>query len=261
MRPYIGITDFTSAQQVRAMAKVFAAYLPAGSDRVLHAGVMCSYSTLYGMPTKWRDSFPPSGSIASIFGCGGCDGCDDVYNVLHYADYDLRPGLGYTVAELIALGGPGINALQLDMPWPDPDELAKGLDEAGESVEVILQIGVRSLEECRDDPLVVAARLGEYVGLVDRVLLDRSMGQGRGMDAVALLPFARIIRDRFPGIGIGAAGGLGPDTLHLIEPLASEFPNLSIDAQSRLRPSGSALDPIDWEMAIQYLANALSVLP
>jgi hypothetical protein len=81
------------------------------------------------------------------------------------------------------------------------------------------------------------------------------------MDAVALLPFARIIRDRFPGIGIGAAGGLGPDTLHLIEPLASEFPNLSIDAQSRLRPSGSALDPIDWEMAIQYLANALSVLP
>ena len=56
------------------------------------------------------------------------------------------------------------------------------------------------------------------------------------------------------------AGGLGPDTLHTIQPLIDEFPDLSIDAQSRLRPSGNAMNPIDWGMAKSYLINALKIL-
>jgi hypothetical protein len=86
------------------------------------------------------------------------------------------------------------------------------------------------------------------------------MGKGKGMDAEWLLPFAHAIKKRFPEMGIGAAGGLGPETMHLVEPLVEDFPDLSIDAQGRLRPSGSALDPIDWNIAEQYLIKAIKLL-
>jgi hypothetical protein len=36
-----------------------------------------------------------------------------------------------------------------------------------------------------------------------------------------------------------------------------KFPRVSIDAQGKLRPSGDAHDPIDWEMAAEYLKQAL----
>ena len=80
------------------------------------------------------------------------------------------------------------------------------------------------------------------------------------MDATELLSFARIISATFPEIGIGVAGGLGPDTIQLVKPLAEEFWDLSIDAQGRLRPSGNALDPINWDMAARYIIRASSVL-
>jgi len=77
------------------------------------------------------------------------------------------------------------------------------------------------------------------------------------MKADELLPFARAIKKSFPALGIGAAGGLGPVTIGLVKPLVKEFPDLSIDAQGQLRESGSILDPVDWDMAGVYLAQAI----
>lgn len=64
----------------------------------------------------------------------------------------------------------------------------------------------------------------------------------------------------FSGLGIVATGGLGPEGIGLVEPLVEEFPDISINAQGRLRPSGSALDPIDWDVAKTYLVRALELL-
>lgn len=76
------------------------------------------------------------------------------------------------------------------------------------------------------------------------------------MDAESLIPFVMMIRKKFPTLGIGAAGGLGPETLQLVKPLVKVLPEISIDAQGRLRPSGNALDPIDWNMAKRYIIEA-----
>ena len=59
---------------------------------------------------------------------------------------------------------------------------------------------------------------------------------------------------------IVAAGGLGPETMHLVDPIVKEFPDVSIDAQGRLRPSESALDPVDWNTAGAYIIKALELL-
>lgn len=254
MDPYIGITDFTDFKQVQAMSEVFTAHLPQDSRRKLHVGIMMSHKTLHDIPSKWQNVFPPKEKIAGIFAS------NQVYNCLHYADYDKNPGLAKSLAEALSYGGTAIHALQLDMIWPDPDQIANGILASGKQIEVILQIGKNALEEVGNDPQMFVNRLIDYKGAIHRVLLDKSMGKGLGMDANVLIPFANALKDSFPELGIGAAGGLGPDTMHLVEPLARAFPDLSIDAQGRLRPSGSALDPIDWGMAESYLIKALQLL-
>ena len=253
MTPYIGITDFTNFDQVKEMLKVFTARKPPDSKRKLHVGVMMSYKTLHEIPSKWQDVFPPKETIADIFSS------DEAYNCLHYADYDNNPDFRKSLAKAIAFGGKNIHAVQLDMVWPDPFHIVKGIEASGKNVEVILQIGKNALEEAKNNPRIVTKILSIYDGIIHRVLLDKSMGKGLGMDAAYLIPFAREIQETFPMIGIGAAGGLGPETTHLVEPMIKKFPDLSIDAQGRLRPSGNALDPIDWNMASEYLVKALQL--
>jgi len=252
--PYIGITDFLNYDQVKKMLAVFKSNQQPGSVRKLHVGVMTSYKILHEIQTKWSKAFPSKESIASIF----CS--DDVYNCLHYADYDNHTCVWKDLSQAISYGGLGINALQLDMIWPDPWDISEGVKSSGKKIEVILQVGKKAIEEADDDPDVVVQWLRRYNGVIDRVLLDMSMGRGVGMNAASLLPFARAIADRLPEIGLVVAGGLGPNTIGLVESLVQEFPDISIDAQGKLRPSGSALDPIDWGFAEKYLVEAIKIL-
>ncbi len=254
MRPYIGITDFENFEQVQGMLRVFKVHLRAGSNRQLHIGVMMSHKTLHGLPTKWLSVFAPKETIAKIFAS------PETYNCLHYADYDANAGFSDDLSRAISFGGENIRAVQLDMIWPNSNQIAQAVLASGLRIEVILQINKNALDQVQNDPEALVRKLKTYDGAIQRVLLDKSMGRGLGMDAAGLLPFARAIRKSLPLLGIVAAGGLGPETMHLVEPLAAEFDDLSIDAQGRLRSSGSALDPIDWKIAETYIVKALQLL-
>lgn len=251
--PYIGITDFMTFEQVQQMLSVFKANCKTGQHRRLHVGVMMSQKTLNGLETKWSKAFPGKEVIADIFGSS------ETMNCLHYADYEDHDLLRNLI-QAITWGGENINALQLDMVWPSPNHIAEAIRVLSTELEVILQLNAKALAQCDNEPQKVVELLRNYQGVVDHVLLDKSAGKGLGMDALGLLPFARAIREAFPDLGLVAAGGLGPNTMGLVEPLLEEFPNISIDAQGRLRPSGNALDPIDWDLAEGYLIEALRIL-
>ncbi len=251
LTPYIGITDFTHPGQVRQMLRTFQLRpIP----RKLHVGVMMSRKTLNGLGTKWAIAFPAKETISDIFYS------EEAYNCLHYADSERDPDLAENLSSAIGWGRDYIDAVQLDLTWPEPAAIADGIRCSRKKIEVILQIGQRAFNEVNNDPAALIAKLEAYTGIIHRVLLDKSMGQGKGMDAKGLIPFARAIRNRFPDMGIGAAGGLGPDTMHLVEPLLAEFPDLSWDAQGRLRRSGDALnDPIEWDLAETYVTKSVDL--
>lgn len=251
--PYVGITDFMTFKQVERMLAAFKENLGQRQSRRLHVGVMMSHKTLHSLETKWTKAFPPKETISDIFGS------DETMNCLHYADYDAID-VFQSLGRAIEFGGVGINALQLDMVWPDPGHVANAVHVSHKRLEVILQVGKNAIEQANNDPREVVERLRDYEGVAQHILLDKSMGRGLGMDAVGLIPFARAIREAFPDLGIVVAGGLGPESIGLVEPLVKEFPDISIDAQGKLRPSGNALDPIDWDMAETYLAKALQLL-
>lgn len=252
--PYLGITDFTSASQAERMLKVFNAHKKPYSRRKLHIGVMMSYKTLRGIPSPWASIFPKNKDIAGIFSS------NETMNCIHYADYNGNPDLSKSLRLAVHFGGRNINALQLDMIWPDPDEIATAVTKDKSDFKIILQVGKNSFDQCNNNPTQVAARTLTYEGVIDYVLLDKSMGMGKGMDAIGLIPFAYEIWEKLPNIGIATAGGLGPTSMHLIGPLEEAFEEISYDAQGQLRPSKNIRDPIDWNMAEEYIIQALRVL-
>jgi hypothetical protein len=250
--PYISITDFTHADQVRRMLGVLSSEC---TDRLLGVGVMMSYKTLNGLETKWSKAFPPKEKIREIFLPDA-----GLFNVLHYADYD-----GLSTADdllhAVACAGPNLDAIQFDMIWPRAellDALRRDLGVANRRPEFILQVGAKAIEAVWDSPTEVGLRIMEYQrrNLINRVLFDESGGRGRAMDAKRLLRFIHMV----PAMNIVIAGGLGPDTVPLAEPVLRQVPDASLDAQGKLRPSGSALDPIDWDMAERYIRAACKLV-
>lgn len=250
--PYISITDFMHPDQVRAMSAVLK---KTGSSHKLGVGVMMSYKTLHGLPTKWMDAFPKNQDIENIF-----INSTDVFNVLHYADYNGESsGLDYATG--LSWCGPNVDAIQFDMIWPKVEDLEYVAYRGAHNrlpIEIILQVGSNAMEAAGNDPCKVAEKLFRYyhADCLDRVLLDKSMGKGQPMNAEILLPYIREIKAYFSDLDIVVAGGLGPETMHLVEPILAEFPDVSIDAQGRLRGSGNALDSIDWDRAAEYLKKA-----
>jgi hypothetical protein len=275
MKPYVGITDFAAKEQVETMLAVFTEAFPLG-NRNLMVGTMMSYKTLNNLPTKWAGIFPStSDQFRDIY-----PSCRDLLlNTLHYADYDgitTKDDLSRAIMIVGHRGPfspPAIDALQLDMIWPSEQIIWHGISKANSLIEestkddnplrdlkVILQVGSKAMEVLDNDPKKIAAKIAWYGKVIHCVLFDRSGGLGKKMDADLLRSYIAETKAVCPNISIAVAGGLGPDTMDLIVPLVAEFPDISIDAQGKLRRSGSALDPIDWDLAEKYLMEAGKVL-
>lgn len=266
-RPYIGITDFTAPEQVERMLRVFRENRSTYARYRLHIGAMMSQKTLRGFPTEWANVFPKKEDIIKIFTppeeidtINRPNDYNDWMFVLHYADYDHSVGLFNDLSEAINYTGSFVDAIQLDMSWPDPYSVLSAVEASRKQLEIILQIGSKAMEMVGNDPQKVAEKIKDYKSFITHVLIDKSMGRGLGMDTGGLLSYAEVISEEYPDLQIVFAGGLGPSSMDLINPLINKFPNMSIDAQGQLRPSGSALDPIDWDMAEDYLIKALKKL-
>lgn len=252
IKPYIGITDFTSIEEIRRMLGFFKELKKRYDlNRCLQAGVMMSYKTLHEFETKWAKVFPPKEKIASIFGMYD----DDLMNCLHYADYDGKTNY-IDFARALEYGGPYLDAVQVDMVWPEPGIIA-ATHESRKPLKVILQVGAQAIEQADNNPKEVVRRLEDYTQVAHYILFDKSMGKGKPMNTQFLLPFIQEIVEANMKFNIAVAGGLHYGNIReLVQPIKDKFRGISIDAQGKLRESGSALDPIDWPIAEKYLAEA-----
>lgn len=247
MKRYIGITDFAHPHEVGEICK-----LVEGTEYKIMVGIMMSYKSLYKLPTSWAGCWPDLEAYKNIF-----QNIPKAYNTLHYADYndqtdaeDLKKAIRYC--------GENLHALQLDMIWPHQKLLSKIKDKYP-SLNIIFQLNQNVIEKYDGHLQLVYDALREYDNdLIDVILMDMSMGTGKEMDVALQLSLLEGLQETLPDKYFAAAGGLGPGRLDSIIPLLKEHP-ISIDAQSKLRRSGNAKDPIDWDFAAQYVKEAIAL--
>ncbi|MBI3632642.1 MAG: hypothetical protein HY225_04305 [Candidatus Vogelbacteria bacterium] len=241
-KQYVSITDFFMVDQARQMRDL----MLRSSELVLGVGVMASWKTIKGLPTKWINSFPPIQTVAGIF-----EPDSRVFNVLHYASDVELDRLFEQLVVATLFGGANMEGLQLDIEWPDVEAL-KLYKKYFPRVKIVLQVGPKALETVNHSAKEIARRVAEeYAPYIDYVLLDGSGGRGIPMEAGPLLEKIAAIKERAPGLAIAVAGGLGPNTLDLLEPILAVYPNISIDAQGKLRKDKT--DRVDWDMAGGYV--------
>lgn len=272
VKPYIGVTDVASGEQAKLFLDKFVDYGGAQRGFRLMVGIMMSRKTLHGLPTKWADVWPKKEDIASIFIKHPA-----AMNALHYADYDSGTDPVFEdIERAVSFGGPNLHALQLDMPWPNPRDVIT-VKRKYPWLEIVLQVSQKAYEQCEDDLYQVAQKLQRYTFMdgcrrtwaIDHVLLDCSGGKGQPMNGARLCQDIDLLQmitrvesenewEILPALrGYAVAGGLGPDTLDLLNPVLNLDLSISIDAQGRLRPSHDAKVPLDEVLVLLYLERAI----
>lgn len=251
MKTYIGVTGFTKREEVEKALDVF----PHSSLLKLMVGVLVSWKSLRGIPLepKRQKRYPDPRLIKDLF-------FDDerVINLVHYSISKRKEeSLVEDMISLRILAGNNLHGFQLNIPWPKI-QILKQYRERETTDIIVLQISQKAIEIAGDSIQGVIDRLSPYTEFIDAVLLDPSGGRGQPLDTEQARRLIRAIKDEKWSVflKVGVAGGLGPDTLHLVEPLISEFPDLNIDAEGCLRDSKFNLDI---EKMKTYLKKALLI--
>lgn len=246
-QPYIGVTGFmTSNEVLYALSCV-----PESSHRKLMVGVLGSQKTIFmGSQNRWPNRYPDPGDIGSIF-----QRHPSALNLVHYNTKNPETLLRQMLM-VTQLGGPNFQGFQLNVAWPLPQAL-EAYRGAYPEMHIVLQVGGGAFKEISDSPENLAERVAdEYVGLIDYLLLDPSGGFGKPFDPTRAREYLEALEARNLDIGLGVAGGLSSTTLDLVELLADDFPDLSIDAESRLRDED---DTLDLDLTGDYIRTALQI--
>ena len=242
MRPqsYIGVTGFMTRDEVLSILSG----MPAG--RLLMVGVLASAKTMRGEPNSWPNRFPPVDQIGEIF-------VEDprALNLIHFATDD-QATLDKQLLHLIERTGGNFDGFQLNMVWPDPLHLR--ILKEGRGACFVLQIGKRAFEQVNNDPAQLAHKLHAYHDVVADILFDLSGGHGRELDAQKTLAVLHAVHAEHPRLGLGVAGGIIAETIHLIEPIIREFPNVNIDAEGKIRDNKEAR--LNLQKTAHYIGKA-----
>ena len=275
---YFGVCDVYSPEEAKAMAdEVRSARKYA--DRKVMIGVMTHPVVLSDdrpMPEAVRMEIRAEFPTKEAMSAGFIDD-PDVFNTVHYADLYGPDGprkggesldIFKNLERVVEYGGENLHAIQLDVTWPASDEIKK-FKNLHQDIAIILQIGKFGIKEIEGDPHKLVERMREYGESVDYILLDMSMGMGKDMESDGLLPMLRTVRDQLPELGLAVAGGLGPDSVDLLAPIAAEFPDISIDAQGNLKRKDAlrderghliATEPVDLERTTRYIRKSCAAL-
>lgn len=243
--PYIGITGFMSLDEALHVLNS----VPVNTRRLVMVGVLASLKTMRGIQNKWPNRYPTMDRIAGIF-----PDHPRALNLIHYNTKELDT-LGDQLVAMTNYGGPNLHGFQLNTTWPSPDVL-RIYREAHPTKQIVLPIGGRAFEMINHSPEQLATRVAGYDGLMEYVLLDPSGGYGKPFDPERARQYLITLQEKNLDVSLGVAGGLSPATLNLVEPLAKEFPDLSIDAEGRLRTQE---DHLDLRIASEYIRKAFFI--
>ncbi len=243
--PYIGVTGFMQRGEVDAVLQS----VPEEAKRWLMIGVLVSSKTLDGVPNKWPGRYPSVDTIAGIF-----HEHPAAFNLVHFST-DTPERLLEQMVRITELGGEHFHGFQLNMKWPDSGIIRRYKDEFPDKA-IVLQCGHSALKAVGFNPSRLSAAVRNYEGICDYVLIDLSGGLGKPLDVYDSARYLAYLNVDI-SMNLGIAGGLNADTLtELFVPIARAFPNISIDAEGKLRTD---TDNLDIQKAKAFVSSAYDI--
>ncbi len=229
--PYIGVTGFMKRDETE---KIFSYLSKFGRRRVM-IGVLASQKTLRGLPHRRPNRYPGLEDMKEIFPYHPWG-----LNLIHYNTKEPETLIDQLIAVTVA--AKYADGIQLNHAWPNPDVIRE-YKKAFFRNQFVLQVGSRAFEMIGHSPELLAGKIAREYPVVDYVLLDPSGGEGRALDPHELRRYLQELARLNLDIGLGVAGGLCAETLTaLIAPIKADFPDISIDAEGKLRDAEDRLD-------------------
>lgn len=281
--PYTGVTGFMSPADVKAVCAD--AYTISGFDtpiyggRRLAMGVLASWKTLNGEPAGQPGRYPKIEDVRAIIDAAAepyahraewqSEGEGTTFDLkarcLRMIHYNSRePGLIGQIDRLCAIGGPNLDGFQLNMIWPSGDEI-KALATDYPTLRFVLQVNRAMFSNVKRSPQILATEIAKKYGpSITDVLFDMSGGTGQEIDLAETEQVLDALYGALGGadaggIGIGVAGGLHWQNVVRLRPLFDRWPDLSIDAEGRLRDKAN--DALNAELAREYVRRAAGSMP
>ena len=236
-RPYFGITGITTNSQAQEILNVYhPSQLSSVPKRDIMIGVLVSQKTFSGQKNKYPNRYPVKDNLADIF-----PNHPLALNLIHYSTDDTSTLLDQLVAVTQA-AGPFFHGFQLNIAWPKSKVIREYIA-LYPFARIVLQIGSRACDLVGNRPNWLADMVAEFYGdIVDHVLLDVSGGEGKIFDSEKFRDYIVALKTKGLPVGIGVAGGLSPETVDILEPLAEEFPDLNTDVEKGARDENDNLD-------------------
>jgi hypothetical protein len=252
-KPYIGISGVMSHEEMAAIESG----LPK-CRRPIAFGALISSKTIRDIRNKYPNRYPLPTQLDNIFKHFH----EDNLLTLHYSaddDKTLTEDVGLAIQTI----GGALDGLQINMGdktsgrSPNPNKVA-AIADVYPHMRIVLQIS--------PDQVDSSAEMWRYVRTyafsITDVLFDGSCGKGIDffsyrLNVENMRSALSDLRSSFPHLGLGIAGGLSAATLPQVAELIQGIPDLSIDAEGRLRDKA---DHLDVGAAIEYVIAANDIV-
>lgn len=244
--PYVGVTGFTSPEEVNAVLNE----VPVCTAlHLIMVGVLVSAKTLRGGAPKHPERYPDPERLSEIFPNPRV--YPDVLNLIHFNTNDAQTLL-HDMCWARELAGDACHGFQLNMPWPALNTL-EIFKQQYPSTTIVLQCGAKALDAVNHDPVLLADKVRRYENVAEYVLIDPSGGEGKEFNHAFVSVAFREIARHTPAMGLGIAGGLRSETVYRrVVPFMQQY-NCSVDVEQGVR---DADDHLNVERVRQYIDNA-----
>jgi phosphoribosylanthranilate isomerase len=266
IKPYVGLTGINTRIEAQIAAEEFTkAGFSNESSHIPMYGVLMSYRTLNDILPKelktpnirypnWR---PIKSRMKELAKQG--------LPMIHYTtkEKDTLPGQIKKIFKELFHDGNLYDenicrAVQLNIVWPKPGHLEEIVKEFPE-LNITFQLSSRAQADY--SPQEIAEKLSPYKDFISYLLIDPSGGRGEEFDINKSLNIYNALKEKFPSLVLGFAGGLTGDNVKekcsgLISKVGKDF---CIDAEGGLRVRESCLDEqynddLDLEKVRKYIS-------